>query len=82
MQILRLGTDTLNAIPSIIFGLFGYLVFVQLLGFKMGLLSGTLTMTMMILPTIIRTSEEALKSVPRSYREGSLGWARQNGRPL
>ena len=73
MHILRLGTDTLNAIPSIIFGLFGYLVFVQLLGFKMGLLSGTLTMTMMILPTIIRTSEEALKSVPRSYREGSLG---------
>ncbi len=73
MHVLRLGTDTLNAIPSIIFGLFGYLVFVQLLGFKMGLLSGTLTMTMMILPTIIRTSEEALKSVPRSYREGSLG---------
>ena len=73
VHILRLGTDTLNAIPSIIFGLFGYLVFVQLLGFKMGLLSGTLTMTMMILPTIIRTSEEALKSVPRSYREGSLG---------
>ncbi len=73
VEILRLGTDTLNAIPSIIFGLFGYLVFVQMLSFRMGLLSGALTMTMMILPTIIRTSEEALKAVPVSFREGSLG---------
>jgi len=73
VEILRLGTDTLNAIPSIIFGLFGYIVFVQMLSFRMGLLSGALTMTMMILPTIIRTAEEALKAVPNSLREGSLG---------
>ncbi len=72
VYMLRMGTDALNAIPSIIFGLFGYLVFVQLLKFRMGLLSGSLTMTMMILPTIIRTSEEALKAVPQAYREGSL----------
>ena len=72
IRILRLGTETLSGIPSIIFGLFGYIVFVQLFKFQMGLLSGSLTMTIMILPTIIRTSEEALKTVPMSIREGSL----------
>lgn len=69
---IRLGTETLAGIPSIIFGLFGMLVFVQ--GFRWGisLLSGSLTITLMILPTIVRTAEEALKSVPRSLQEGSL----------
>ena len=72
IKILRLGTETLAGIPSIIFGLFGFIVFVGLFKMGIGLLSGTLTITLMILPTIIRTSEEALKSVPKSFREGSL----------
>ncbi|MEW5817187.1 MAG: phosphate ABC transporter permease PstA [Spirochaetota bacterium] len=72
VTILRLGTETLAGIPSIIFGLFGYLFFVTILKFGMGLLSATLTITIMILPTIVRTSEEALKTVPNSMREGSL----------
>lgn len=72
LRLLRLGTETLAGIPSIIFGLFGFLFFVGMLGFGFGLLSGSLTVTLMILPTIVRTSEEALKSVPRSLREGSL----------
>ena len=72
VSLIRLGTETLAGIPSIIFGLFGMLVFVQ--GFKWGisLLSGSLTLTLMILPTIVRTAEEALKSVPHSFREGSF----------
>lgn len=72
VRILRLGTETLAGIPSIIFGLFGFLFFVNILKLGFGLLSGCLTLTLMILPTIVRTSEEALKSVPRSLREGSL----------
>jgi phosphate transport system permease protein len=72
LRLMRLGTETLAGIPSIIFGLFGMLVFVDKLHFGFGLLSGCLTLTLMILPTIIRTSEEALKSVPRALREGSL----------
>jgi phosphate transport system permease protein len=72
VRILRLGTETLAGIPSIIFGLFGFLFFVNILHFGFGLLSGCLTLTLMILPTIVRTSEEALKAVPASLREGSL----------
>ncbi len=72
VRAIRLGTETLAGIPSIIFGLFGFLFFVDILGFGFGLLSGCLTLTLMILPTIVRTSEEALKSVPKSLREGSL----------
>jgi phosphate transport system permease protein len=72
VRVIRLGTETLAGIPSIIFGLFGFLFFVNILGFGFGLLSGCLTLTLMILPTIVRTSEEALKSVPKSLREGSL----------
>jgi phosphate transport system permease protein len=72
VRVLRLGTETLAGIPSIIFGLFGMLFFVDILGFGFGLLSGSLTLTLMILPTIVRTSEEALKAVPGSLREGSL----------
>jgi phosphate transport system permease protein len=72
VRLLRLGTETLAGIPSIIFGLFGFLFFVNILGFGFGLFSGCLTLTLMILPTVVRTSEEALKSVPRSLREGSL----------
>jgi phosphate transport system permease protein len=69
---LRLGTDTLAGVPSILFGLFGMVFFAQVLGFQTGLLSGTLTLTLMILPTVIRTSEEALRSVPNALRQGSL----------
>ncbi len=72
VTILRLGTETLAGIPSIIFGLFGMLFFVGILGWGIGLLSGVLTLTLMILPTIVRTSEEALKTVQPSLREGSL----------
>ena len=72
MRILRMGTETLAGIPSIVFGLFGFIFFVQICGFGIGFISSTLTITLMVLPTIIRTSEEALKSVPQSFREGSL----------
>jgi phosphate transport system permease protein len=72
VQVLRFGAETLAGIPSIIFGLFGFIFFVTLLKLGIGLLSGTLTLTMMILPTIVRTAEEAIKAVPLSYREGSL----------
>ncbi|OJF76651.1 MAG: phosphate ABC transporter, permease protein PstA [Treponema sp. CETP13] len=72
IKLLTLGTETLAGIPSIIFGLFGMLVFVELLGWKISLLSGSLTMALMILPTIIRTSQEAIKSVSIALHEGSL----------
>lgn len=72
VRLIRFGTETLAGIPSIIFGLFGFAFFVILLGFRWSILSGGLTLAMMILPTIIRTTEESLKTVPRSYKEGSL----------
>ncbi len=68
----RVGTETLAGIPSIIFGLFGLVFFSQFLELKTGLISGSLTITLMILPTIIGTSEEALKSVPKELMEGSM----------
>jgi len=70
-RMIRFGTDCLAGIPSIIFGLFGFIFFVTLLRMGWSLLSGGLTLALMILPTIIRTSEEAIKSVPQSYREVS-----------
>ncbi len=72
IDVIRFGTETLAGVPSIIFGLFGYLVFVNSLRLGIGLLSGTLTIAIMILPTIVRTSEEAIKSIPQGLREGSL----------
>lgn len=72
LMVLRIGTDTLAGVPSIIFGLFGLVFFSQALGLQTGLLAGALTLTLMILPTIVRTAEEALRSVPQSHREGSL----------
>lgn len=71
-SIIRFGTECLAGIPSIIFGLFGFVLFVIYLGLGWSILSGGLTMAFMILPTIIRTSEEAIKAVPDSYREVSL----------
>ena len=67
------ATETRSGIPSIIYGLVGLLVFVKVLGFGSSLLSGSLTLVIMILPTIIRTTQESLKTVPASYREGALG---------
>jgi phosphate transport system permease protein len=66
-------TETLAGIPSIIYGLVGMLIFSNALGFQSSLLSGSLTLTIMTLPTIIRTTQESLKTVPASYREGAVG---------
>lgn len=71
--IIGLTAETLSGIPSIVYGLFGSLFFVKYLNFGLSLLSGSLTLSIMILPLIMRTTEEALKSVPDSYREGSFG---------
>lgn len=65
--------ETLSGIPSIVYGLFGALFFVKYVGFGLSLLSGALTLSIMILPLIMRTTEEALRCVPDSYREGSFG---------
>lgn len=73
MAIIEFATETLTGIPSIIFGLVGMLIFVQLFGLGTGILAGGLTLVVMILPTIVRTTQESLKTVPQSYREGALG---------
>lgn len=73
VEAIRITSETLSGIPSIIYGLFGMIFFVTYAGFGFSLLSGILTMSIMILPLIIRSTEEALQSVPLSYREASLG---------
>lgn len=73
VYIAGITAETLSGIPSIVYGLFGSLFFVKYLGFGLSLLSGALTLSIMILPLILRTTEEALRSVPDSYREGSFG---------
>ena len=72
IRILRLAIETLAGIPSIIYGLFGLLMFCRLLGFGQSIIAGAFTLSIMILPVIIRTTEESLKSIPVSFREGSL----------
>jgi len=72
IRILRLAIETLAGIPSIIYGLFGLLMFCRLLGFGQSIIAGSFTLSIMILPVIIRTTEESLKSIPDSFREGSL----------
>ncbi|RYD04737.1 hypothetical protein N752_12485 [Desulforamulus aquiferis] len=72
VKVIRFATETLAGIPSIIFGLFGFAFLVLFMGFSWSLLSGGLTLAFMVLPTIVRTSEEAIKSVPLSFREGSM----------
>ena len=73
IKIVRLTTETLSGIPSIIYGLFGMLLFVGTLHWGYSILAGSCTVAIMILPTIMRTTEEALLSVPDSFREGSFG---------
>ena len=72
-QVIRFGADCLAGIPSIIFGLFGFVFFVITLGMGLSIVAGALTLALMVLPTIIRTSEEAIRAVPRSYRDVSYG---------
>lgn len=72
VAIIEFASETLTGIPSIIYGLVGMLFFTQLMGLKQGILAGGLTLVIMILPTIIRTTQESLKTVPQSYREGAL----------
>lgn len=78
VSFIRFGAECLAGVPSIILGLFGFVLFVIKLGFGWSVLSGGLTLAVMVLPTIIRTSEEAIKTVPREYREVcySLGVAK------
>lgn len=71
-HLIRYGTDVLAGVPSIVFGLFGFALFVMALHFRFSILSGALTLACLLLPTLIRASEEALQAVPRSHREGAL----------
>ena len=73
VSVIEYATETLSGIPSIIYGLVGMLFFCELLGFKTSLLAGGLTLAIMNLPTIIKTTLESLKTVPQSYREGAFG---------
>lgn len=73
VEIIRLTTETLQGIPSIVYGLFGMLFFVTTCGWGFSLLAGAFTLSIMVLPLIMRSTEEALKAVPDSYREGSFG---------
>ena len=73
IAMIEFTNETLAGIPSIIYGLVGMLVFAQALGFQTSLLSGSLTLVIMTLPTIIRTTQESLKTVPMGYREGAMG---------
>ena len=71
-RLIEFAAETLTGIPSILFGLVGMLLFVQRMGLGAGILAGGLTLVMMILPTIVRTTQESLKTVPQAYREGAL----------
>lgn len=73
VSLIRITAETLSGIPSIVYGLFGMLFFVTALKLMLSLISGALTLSIMVLPTILRTTEEALLAVPESYREGSFG---------
>lgn len=73
VNVIRITTETLSGIPSIVYGLFGMLFFVTYLHWGYSLLAGAMTLAIMILPLIMRTAEEALMAVPDSFREGSFG---------
>lgn len=72
VKFIRIMTNNLSSIPSIVFGLFGMALFVNTLGFGDSILAGSLTLGLLVLPVVIRTTEEALKAIPDSYRQGSL----------
>ena len=82
VKVIRFATESLGAIPSIVFGLFGLIFFVVILKLQRSLVAGALTVTIMVLPTIIRATEEALKSVPREFREGSFALGASNFRTI
>ena len=71
--LIRITTETLAGIPSIVYGLFGYLFFLAFIGWKYSIMAGALTLSMMILPLLIRATEEALIAIPIEYRQGSYG---------
>ena len=71
VELIEFATETLTGIPSIIFGLVGMLFFVQKMDLQAGVLAGSLTLVVMILPTIVRTTQESLKTVPQSYRKAA-----------
>lgn len=73
VKVVRITAETLSGIPSIVYGLFGMIFFVGSLKLQLSLLSGALTVAIMVLPTVMRTTEEALLAVPYSFREGSFG---------
>lgn len=73
VRMIELATETLSGIPSIIFGMFGMMFFGITVGFKYSILTGALTLTLMVLPLITRNTQEALKTVPNSYRYGAVG---------
>ena len=73
VEIVRITTETLTGIPSIVYGLFGMLLFVNKLQWRLSIMAGACTLAIMVLPVIMRTTEEALLAVPDSYREGSFG---------
>lgn len=73
VSLVRITTETLSGIPSIVYGLFGYLAFVIALGWSYSMMAGAVTLAIMVLPLIMRTTEEALMAVPDSFREGSFG---------
>ncbi|MCF0124085.1 MAG: phosphate ABC transporter permease PstA [Ruminiclostridium sp.] len=72
VALIEYAAETLSGLPSILFGLVGMLFFIQILGLQQGILAGGLTLVLMILPIILRTTQESLKTVPQSYREGAL----------
>ena len=73
VEVVRITTETLTGIPSIVYGLFGMLLFVNKLQWRLSIMAGACTLAIMVLPVIMRTTEEALLAVPDSYREGSFG---------
>ena len=73
VKVIRMTTETLSGLPSILYGLFGYLLFLVTLGWDYSILSGAITLSIMVLPLILRTTEEALLAIPDAYREGSFG---------
>lgn len=73
VKVIEYAAETLSGIPSIIYGLVGMLFFVQFLNFQTSLFAGAMTLVIMNLPTVMRTTEESLKTVPQSYREGAFG---------